>query len=61
MLLSGLEPSQEPFLQKVISEMVKSDLKNYSSGKVPVPDAAYLMGCADPTGLLERNQVAILV
>lgn len=61
MLLSGLEPSKEPFLQKVISEMVKCDLQKYSLGKVPVPDTAYLMGCADPTGLLEKNQVAILV
>ena len=61
MLLSGLEPSQEPFLQKVISEMIKYELKNYSLGKVPVRDTAYLMGCADPTGRLERNQVVIIM
>ena len=61
MISIGLQPSQEPFLQKVISEMVKSELQRYSLGKVPVSQTAYLMGCADPTGRLERNQVAILL
>jgi len=61
MLMAGLKPGKEPFLQKILLEMVKSKLQGYSLGKVQVPKTAYLMGCADPTGLLERNQVAILL
>lgn len=61
MLGAGLMPNIEPFLYKILWDMVKGRLQDFSKGKVPVPKSKYLIGCSDPTGLLERNQVAIVL
>lgn len=61
MLMAGLLPKNEPFLQKILWDMVKGRLHEYAKGKVPVSKSMYLMGCSDPSGLLQRNQVAIIL
>ena len=52
---------EEPYLKKTLFEVSKSQLQDLSTGRVTIPDSYNLMGCADPTGMLERNQVVIVL
>ncbi|CAM6046002.1 unnamed protein product [Sphagnum compactum] len=61
MLAVGLMPSTEPYLRKMMWDMMKGRLDNLSKGRAPVPKCKYLIGCADPSGCLERNQVVIML
>ncbi|KAL3829924.1 hypothetical protein ACJIZ3_018726 [Penstemon smallii] len=60
MILSGV-PLNEPYLQHCLSnleDMEKSKLKN---GKIPIDDSFYVMGTADPTGILNTHQVCVIL
>ncbi|KAG6770051.1 hypothetical protein POTOM_025718 [Populus tomentosa] len=54
-------PLEEPFLQHRLSILMKEEKKSLRGGKIPVPESYYLMGTADPTGLLESNEVCIIL
>ncbi|MCO5556264.1 hypothetical protein L7F22_009810 [Adiantum nelumboides] len=54
-------PMEEPYLKKTLLDLTRSQLQELSTGRVTIPDTYNLMGCADPTGRLERNQVAIVL
>jgi RNA-dependent RNA polymerase len=40
---------------------MKEEKKSLKGGKIPVPESYYLMGTADPTGLLESDEVCIIL
>ncbi|XP_061949141.1 probable RNA-dependent RNA polymerase 5 isoform X3 [Populus nigra] len=54
-------PLEEPYLQHRLSILMKEEKKSLKGGKIPVPESYYLMGTADPTGLLESDEVCIIL
>ena len=59
MLLAGF--LKEPYLQQMLFTMVKVRFQDLRLGKFHVPNTFNLMGCADPSGTLKRNEVAIIL
>lgn len=60
MILSGI-PLEEPYLQNRLFVLVNEERKSLREGKLHVDDCFYLMGTADPTGKLERDEVCIVL
>ncbi|KAL3687085.1 hypothetical protein R1sor_013394 [Riccia sorocarpa] len=58
MIAAGI-PLDEPYLQRTLFDFTKGKREDLSSGRFDLPDSFFLMGTADPTGTLKRNQVAI--
>lgn len=54
-------PLEEPYLQHRLSILMKEEKKSLKGGKIHVPESYYLMGTADPTGLLESDEVCIIL
>ncbi|KAJ7549834.1 hypothetical protein O6H91_07G071300 [Diphasiastrum complanatum] len=52
---------KDAYLQKLLWDLSKSRLQELKKARIPVRDTFNLMGCADPTGMLKRNQVAIIL
>jgi RNA-dependent RNA polymerase len=40
---------------------MKEEQKSPGGGKLPVPECYYLMGTADPTGILESDEVCVIL
>ncbi|KAB1214810.1 putative RNA-dependent RNA polymerase 5 [Morella rubra] len=59
MILSGI-PLDESFLQYRLSKLMDEEKKSLKSGKLHVPECFYLMGTADPTGVLESDEVCVI-
>lgn len=60
MILAGI-PLNEPHLQKRLSELANYERSLLKEGKIPISDSFYLMGTADPTGLLNENEVCVFL
>ena len=60
MILSGI-PIDEPFLQQCLCFMTNEERKGLMVGRIPVNDCFYLMGTADPTGMLKSDEVCIIL
>ncbi|KAI6679540.1 hypothetical protein NL676_033421 [Syzygium grande] len=60
MILSGI-PLDESYLQHHLSILMKMEKKNLKGGKIPISDSYYLMGTADPTGILKSDEVCIIL
>ncbi|XP_059431763.1 probable RNA-dependent RNA polymerase 3 isoform X2 [Corylus avellana] len=60
MILSGI-PLDESFLQHWLSILIKMEKRSLGQGKLPVPESYYLMGTADPTGILESDEVCVIL
>ncbi|KAI3911913.1 hypothetical protein MKW92_009291, partial [Papaver armeniacum] len=52
MILCGI-PLGESFLKARLSVLMRTELKSLKEGKLPMNDSYYLMGTADPTGILK--------
>ncbi|XWS26784.1 hypothetical protein CRYUN_Cryun26dG0059900 [Craigia yunnanensis] len=60
MILSGI-PLDESYLQHRISIMLNEERKGLMAGKLPMTDSYYLMGTVDPSGVLESDEVCIIL
>nr|XP_023915657.1 probable RNA-dependent RNA polymerase 5 [Quercus suber] len=60
MILSGI-PLDESYLQYRLSILMKEEKKSLKGGKLHVPECYYLMGTVDPTGLLESDEVCVIL
>ncbi|KAB2072347.1 hypothetical protein ES319_A07G009400v1 [Gossypium barbadense] len=60
MILSGI-PLDESYLQYRMSIMLNEDRKGLLSGKLPITDSYHLMGTVDPSGVLESDEVCIIL
>ncbi|KAG2595071.1 hypothetical protein PVAP13_5KG047900 [Panicum virgatum] len=60
MILAGIQPKDEAFLQYQLGLMTKKERKGFQQGKIPIDDCYYLMGTTDPTGTLKPDQVCII-
>jgi len=61
MILSGIQPEDEAYLQSQLALMAKVERKGLKEGRIPIDDTYYLMGTTDPTGTLKRDQVCIIL
>ncbi|XP_039018521.1 probable RNA-dependent RNA polymerase 5 [Hibiscus syriacus] len=60
MILSGI-PLDESYLQNLMSIMLNEERKGLLVGKLPITDSYYLMGTVDPSGVLESDEVSIIL
>lgn len=60
MILSGI-PLDEAYLQYRLSVLAKEEINSLKKGKLHIPNSYYLMGTADPTGCLKKDQVCIIL
>ncbi|XP_021276524.1 probable RNA-dependent RNA polymerase 5 isoform X2 [Herrania umbratica] len=60
MILSGIS-LDESYLQHRMSIMLNEERKGLLGGKLPMTESYYLMGTVDPTGVLESDQVSIIL
>ena len=60
MILCGI-PLDESYLQHRLSFLMKEEKKSLRWGKLHVPECCYLMGTVDPNGLLESDQVCVIL
>ncbi|XP_017248678.1 probable RNA-dependent RNA polymerase 5 isoform X1 [Daucus carota subsp. sativus] len=60
MLVSGIA-LDEPCLQHCLTHLASEENKRLQRGKLPISESYYLMGTADPTGLLENDQVCVIL
>lgn len=60
MICSGL-PLDEPYLQHCLSNLESKEKTKLKEGRIPVNESFYLMGTADPTGLLQNDKVCVIL
>lgn len=60
MICSGV-PLDEPYLQYCLSTLESGERKKLKEGKIPVSESCYLMGTADPTGVLNNDEVCVIL
>ncbi|KAI3856409.1 hypothetical protein MKW98_031770, partial [Papaver atlanticum] len=60
MILSGI-PIDEPYLQDRLRVLMNEEKKSLMGGKLPVSECYYLMGTVDPTGILNRDEVCVIL
>ncbi|CAI9285993.1 unnamed protein product [Lactuca saligna] len=60
MIGSGI-PLDEPYLQYRLSILANEERKGLRGGKLPVNESFYLIGTADPTGILNSDEVCIIL
>ncbi|XP_024185026.1 probable RNA-dependent RNA polymerase 3 [Rosa chinensis] len=54
-------PLEEPYVQYRLSTLMDMEKINLKKGKICIPESYYLMGTADPTGKLEKDEVCIIL
>ncbi|XP_075489754.1 putative RNA-dependent RNA polymerase 5 [Primulina tabacum] len=60
MISSGI-PLNEPYLQHCLWNLEKNEKSNLKAGKLPISETLYLMGTADPTGILNYDEVCVIL
>ncbi|KAI3447029.1 hypothetical protein Pfo_003694 [Paulownia fortunei] len=60
MISSGV-PLNEPYLQLCLSNLESGEKTKLKEGKIPVSESFYLMGTADPTGVLNSDEVCVIL
>ncbi|KAH6812867.1 hypothetical protein C2S51_021885 [Perilla frutescens var. frutescens] len=60
MICSGV-PLNEPYLQLCLYNLEKVEKTKLKEGELPVSESFYLMGTADPTGVLNNDEVCVIL
>ncbi|KAM0921110.1 hypothetical protein ACQ4PT_007016 [Festuca glaucescens] len=60
MILSGIKPEDDAYLQYQLSEMIREEREGMKLGRISIDDSYYLMGTTDPTGTLKPNEVCVI-
>ncbi|XP_065849771.1 probable RNA-dependent RNA polymerase 5 [Euphorbia lathyris] len=60
MILSGI-PLEDSYLQCNLRKWMDEEKKSLKGGKLPLLESYYVMGTTDPTGLLESDEVCIIL
>ena len=61
MILSGIRPEDEAYLQHQLTTMTKEEREGFKQGRLPVDQCYYLMGTTDPTGTLKPHEVCVIL
>ncbi|KAG8376059.1 hypothetical protein BUALT_Bualt09G0024200 [Buddleja alternifolia] len=54
-------PLNEPYLHHCLWNLKKDEKAKLKKGKIPIRESFYLMGTADPTGVLDNDDVCIIL
>ncbi|KAK9947829.1 hypothetical protein M0R45_003431 [Rubus argutus] len=54
-------PLEESYVQHRLSVLMKEEKSSLKKGKICIPDSYYLMGTADPTGSLKKDEVCVIL
>ena len=54
-------PLDEPYLKYRLSILANEERKGLRNGKIPVNESFYLIGTADPTGILNSDEVCVIL
>ncbi|XP_071723572.1 probable RNA-dependent RNA polymerase 5 [Rutidosis leptorrhynchoides] len=54
-------PLNEPYFQHRLTQLAKEERKGLGEGKLPISDSFYLIGTTDPTGILNRDEVCVVL
>ncbi|XP_047974429.1 probable RNA-dependent RNA polymerase 5 [Salvia hispanica] len=60
-MICSAVPLDEPFLQHCLVTLESSERTKLKEGRIPVNESFYLMGTADPTGVLHNDQVCVIL
>lgn len=60
-MISAGVPLTEPHLQDRLSKLVNLERTKLKQGKLPISESFYLIGTADPTGILDSNEVCVIL
>ncbi|KAK2982311.1 hypothetical protein RJ640_027408 [Escallonia rubra] len=60
MILAGI-PLDEPGLRYRLSHLAKEERKGLKGGRLPISESFYLMGTTDPTGVLNSDEVCVIL
>lgn len=60
MICSGV-PLNEPCVQYRLSHLANEERKGLQGGRLPISESYYLIGTADPTGLLNSDEVCVIL
>lgn len=60
-MISAGVPLSEPHLQDRLSKLVNLERTKLKQGKLPISESFYLIGTADPTGILNSNEVCVIL
>ncbi|KAM0921118.1 hypothetical protein ACQ4PT_007020 [Festuca glaucescens] len=61
MILSGIRPEDDAYLQHQLTLMTKAERKGIKQGKIPIDQCYNLMGTTDPTGTLKPHEVCVIL
>jgi RNA-dependent RNA polymerase len=61
MILSGIRPEDDAYLQHQLTLMTKVERKGIKQGKIPIDQCYNLMGTTDPTGTLKPHEVCVIL
>ncbi|KAI3714711.1 hypothetical protein L6452_21670 [Arctium lappa] len=54
-------PLDEPYLKYRLSILANEERKGLRNGKIPINESFYLIGTADPTGILNSDEVCVIL
>ncbi|CAM0880241.1 unnamed protein product [Alopecurus aequalis] len=61
MILSGIRPEDDAYLQHQLTLMTKEERKGIRQGRIPIDQCYNLMGTTDPTGTLKPHEVCVIL
>jgi RNA-dependent RNA polymerase len=61
MILSGIRPEDDAYLQHQLTIMTKEERKGIKQGRIPIDQCYNLMGTTDPTGTLKPHEVCVIL
>lgn len=60
-IISSGVPLNEPYVHSCLSRLANMEKNQIRRGKLPIANSYYLMGTADPTGMLNSDEVCIIL
>ncbi|CAH9143443.1 unnamed protein product [Cuscuta epithymum] len=60
-IISSGVPLGEPYLRSCLSRLANMEKDHIKRGKLPISNTCYLMGTADPTGMLKHDEVCVIL
>jgi RNA-dependent RNA polymerase len=60
MILAGIHPQDEVYLQYQLSKMIREEREGIKLGRIPIDETYNLIGTTDPTGTLKPDEVCVI-
>jgi RNA-dependent RNA polymerase len=60
MILAGIHPQDEVYLQYQLSKMIRDEREGIKLGRILIDETYNLIGTTDPTGTLKPDEVCVI-